>query len=194
MLEGADGAESVYELSRIYWSGSRIISLSNRNVMNIFQLLHGHAQNQMKGTVLTPRKLHFGTSHWMVAKWNFLYYRPRTKIYSTKSNENRLDFLANSQVIRCDQSFSRDTKEFKAFHFLLGFLLPKNRAPWISLFAVQLEILITKTAGGRSNEHLYIGQRDKKMTQVGVLVNLLFPPLPPLPYNLCPDLGQAGER
>lgn len=158
MLEGAVGAEGIYELPETYWSGSWIISLSNRKLMNIFQLLHGHAQNQMKGTVL---KIAFWYISLDCSQMQLL-------VLQTKNNnlfyliEASFGFLANSQVIWCNQSFPKDAKEFKAFHFLLGFLLPKNKAPWISLFAVQSEILITKTAGGRSNEHLYMGQQDKK--------------------------------
>lgn len=165
MLKRTVSAEGVYELSRIYWSGSWIISLSNRKLMNIFQLLHGHAQNQMSGTALNALEIAFWYISLACSQIQLLVIQTQNDKFTLLDRSIIWIFDKFSSYIMWSILFQR-CKIIQCIPFSPRFsFLPKNNASWISLFAVQSEILILKISSGMSNEHLKYGLRGPKKWQ-----------------------------
>lgn len=191
MLKRAVSAEGVYELSRIYWSGSWIILLSNRKLMNIFQLLHGHAQNQMSGTALNALEIAFWYISLACSQIQLLVIQTQNDKFTLLDRSIIWIFDKFSSYIMWSILFQR-CKIIQCIPFSPRFsFLPKNNASWISLFAVQSEILILKISSGMSNEHLKYGLTGPKKWQKRSLGK---PTLPSPPCILCPGLCQEWER
>lgn len=81
--------------------------------------------------------------------------------------EASFGFLANShQIIRCDQSFSRDKNNAKYSIFSLGFHSYQRIMDLDTLIHSSVrEILMPQTPNGRSNEHLNMTKEDRKGNQ-----------------------------